>query len=39
MLAKFAEFLWVLFGDLYPLYDKFLKPWKVLNHPSLKAVK
>ena len=39
MLAKFAALLWELFGDACPLYDKVLKLWRVLNHPSLKAVK
>ena len=39
MLAKFAALSWVLFGDACPLYDKVLKLWRVLNHPSLKTVK
>ena len=39
MLATFAAFLWVLFGDVRPLYDQIYKLWRVLNHPSIKAVK
>ena len=39
MIATFAELLWVLFGDMCPLYNQFLKIWRVLNHPSIKAVK
>ena len=39
MLATFAEFLWVMFGDVCPLYDQIYKLWRVLNHPSIKAVK
>ena len=39
MLATFAALLWLLFGDVCPLYDQVLKIWRVLNHSSLKAVK
>ena len=39
MLDKFAALLWVLFGDVCPLYDQVLKLWRVLKHPLLKAVK
>ena len=39
MLATFFALLWVLFGDLCPLYDKIYKLWRLLNHPSMKAVK
>ena len=39
MLASFAAFLWVLFGYVCPLYDQIYKLWRVLNHPSIKAVK
>ena len=39
MLATFAAFLWVLFGDVCPLHDKIYKLWRVLNHPSIKLVK
>ena len=39
MLATFAALLWVLFGDVCPLYDQVLKLWRVLNHPYIKAVK
>ena len=39
MLDTFAALLWVLFGYLCPLYDQVLKIWRVLNHPSLKAVR
>ena len=39
MLAIFSTLLWVLFGDVYPLYDQVLKLWRMLNHPSIKAVK
>ena len=38
ILATFTAFLWVLFGDVCPLYDKNYKLWRVLNHPSIKAV-
>ena len=30
--------LWVLFGYMCPLYDQINKFWRVLNHPSIKAV-
>ena len=36
MLATFAALLWVLFGDVCPLYDQIYKLWRVLNHPSIK---
>ena len=39
MLATFTELLWVLFGDVCPLYDQIYKLWRVLNHPFIKAVK
>ena len=39
MLAKFAALLWVLFGDMCPLYDQIYKLWRVLNQPSIKAAK
>ena len=39
MLATFAALLWVLFGDVCPLYDQIHKLWRVLKHPSIKAVK
>ena len=39
MLATFAVLLWVLFGDVFPLYDQVLKLWRVLRHPSTKSVK
>ena len=39
MLAIFAAFLWVLFGDVCPLYDQIYKLWRVLNHVFIKAVK
>ena len=39
MMATFAELLWVLFGDVCPLYDQSYKSWRVLNHPSIKVVK
>ena len=39
MLAIFAALLWVLFGDVCPLYDQILKLWGVLNHTSIKSVK
>ena len=38
-LATFAAFLWLLFGDLCPLYDQIYKLWRVFNHPYIKAVK
>ena len=38
MLATFDALLWVLFGDVFPLYDQVLKLWRVLNQPSNKAV-
>ena len=38
ILATFDALLWVLFGDVCPLYDQVLKLWRVLNHPSRKAV-
>ena len=39
MLATFAALLWVLFGDVCPLYDQVLQLCRVLKYPSLKAVK
>ena len=39
MLATFAALLWVLFGDVCPLYDQIYKLWRVLNHPYIKSVK
>ena len=39
MLDTFAALLWVLFGDVLPLYDQVLKLWRVLNHPLIKVVK
>ena len=39
MLATFAELLWVFFGDVCPLYYQIVKLWRVLNYPSIKAVK
>ena len=39
MLATFAALLRVLFGDVCPIYDQFLKLWRVLKHPSIKVVK
>ena len=39
MIATFATFSWVIFGDVCPLYDQIYKLWNVLNHPSIKAVK
>ena len=39
MLATFAALLWLLFGDVWPLYYQVLKIWRVLNHPPLKEVK
>ena len=39
MLATFAALLWVLFGDVCPLYDQIYNLLRVLNHPSLKSVK
>ena len=36
MQAEFAAWLWVLFGDVCPLYDQIYKLWRVLNHPSIK---
>ena len=39
MLATFDAFLWVMFGDLCPQYDRVLQLRRVFNHPSLKAVK
>ena len=39
ILASFAALLWVLFGDVCPLYHQILKLWRVLKHPSIKAVK
>ena len=32
MLATFAELLWVLFGDVCPLYGQIYKLWRVFNH-------
>ena len=29
----------MLFGYFFPLYDQVLKIWRVLNHPSHKAVR
>jgi len=39
MCATFAALLWVLFGDQCPLYAQILQLWRVVNHPSIKAVK
>ena len=39
MLATFAALLWVFFGYVCPLYDQILNLWRVLKHPSIKAVK
>ena len=39
MLSTFAAWLWVLFGDVCPLYDQIYKLWMVLNHSSIKEVK
>ena len=39
MLATFSALLLVLFVDVCPLYDQVLKLWRVVNHPSRKAVK
>ena len=39
ILATFDALLWVLFGDLPPLYDQVLTLWRVLNHPSIKVAK
>ena len=39
MLATFSALLWVLFGDVCPLYDQIYKLWSLLNHPSIKSVK
>ena len=39
MLATFDALLWVLFGDVCPLYDQIYKLWRVLNHPSIKVTK
>ena len=39
MLATFSALLWVLFGDVCPLYDQIYKLWRVLYHLSIKAVK
>ena len=39
MLATFDALLWLLFGDVFLLYGQVLKLWRVLNHPSIKAVK
>ena len=36
MLAAFAALLWVLFGDVFPLYYQIYKLWRVLNHLSIK---
>ena len=37
MISTLAELLWVLFGDVCPLYDQSYKLWRVLNQPSIKA--
>ena len=39
MLSTFAALLWVLFEDVFPLYDQIYKLWRVLNHPSIKSVR
>ena len=39
ILDTFAVLLWVLFGDVCPMYDQIYKLWRVLNHPSNKEVK
>ena len=39
IIATFSALLWVLLGDVCPLYDQIYKLWRVLNHPSIKAVK
>ena len=39
MLATFAALLWVLFGDMCPLYNQILKLLRVLDHPYIKAAK
>ena len=39
MIATFDALLWVFFVDVCPLYDQILRLWRVLNHPSIKAVK
>ena len=39
MLATLSSLLWVLFGDVCTIYDQILKLWRMLNHPSIKAVK
>ena len=38
MLDIFAALLWLLFGDVCPLYDQVLKIWRVLNHHSPKSL-
>ena len=39
MLDTFAALLWVLFGNMCPLYYPVLMLWRVLNHPSTKETK
>ena len=39
MLATFSALLWVLFGDVCPIYYQVLKLRRVLNQPSIKVVK
>ena len=39
MLDIFAALLWVLFGDVCPLYYQTYKLWRVLNHPYIKSEK
>ena len=39
MLVTLSALLWVLYGDVCPLYDQVLNIWRVLNHPYIKAVK
>ena len=36
MISTFAALLWVLFGDVCPLYDQIYKLWRLLNHPYIK---
>ena len=39
MLDTFAALLWLFFEYVCPLYGQILKLRRVLNHPSIKAVK
>ena len=38
MLAKFAALLWVLFGDVCPLYNKIYKLWRGVETPLYQRI-